>query len=365
MLRRARLLNSDGIGKQPYPDGMPTLYFDESGYSGADLLEKKTPYYAASALNLTEARAQELKRLHFPDKQAELKFSELKSGRNFYRARDLMQTLLRENAVRVTVLDKRFVLTAKIFEWVAEPSLAGRADLYGEGQLPKLVSAFHREAARAQPNVLQLVHSSFMRAMNEQDAQAFAAFITHLQALTGEVGDIARDLLIPPARREGLGLVSDLSITEGPLGILLSAAWQNLLRWGNVIPAGRPIEVIYDQHSVMEAEASLWNTMTAAALDMTANGLGYTLDHPVTTTLGDSKTYTALQLADVAAGFASLAVQFALRQNAGQPQQSNLPQPGRIALELLRDASFAEQQVLVTIHAGTDGHFTGWTFNGR
>lgn len=336
---------------------MTTLYFDESGYSGPNLLDKATPYYACSALRITEERARELKRLHFPDKFGELKFADMKSGRNFYRSRDLVKTLLDEKAVKVTVIDKRFALSAKLFEWIAEPGLSDRFDLYSEGQLPQIASAFHFLANAEQPEKLRAVHVAFQAVIKNPEAHEVEALIKTLEALEGEPGEIAGKLLIGPLQGDYQELFEDYGITEGLLGILLSAAWQNLLLWGEAISVGSPIHIVYDAHSVIEAEKSTWDQITSAKLKMRANGTDLRLDHMVTTELGDSKTHVALQIADVVAGFAAFAVQAGAtkKRRPGEP----LP-PGLAALELLADPKYQEDQHIITVEAGQPERFSGW-----
>lgn len=337
---------------------MPHLYFDESGYSGGNLLDTQTPYYSCAALNVTEQHAQQLKAKHFPGKTTELKFSGMEKGRNFHASKDLITELLDAHAVRVTVVDKRFALTGKIFECIAEPAMSDRKNVYVTGELPKLVNEFHLKAQAEQSSELQTVHKAFQAMMLHPEPDKVAALVAALQTLTGRPREIADRLLLPPLTGDVQALVGPLDLTEGFLGILLTAAWQNLLRWGAVIPVGTPIDVVYDQHSVLEAEMELWDAFTSAPLDMRANGFSYVLNHPVTTRLGVSDNETALQLADLVAGFASFAVASAA---ANPPDPTPKQQNGLRAYELLHDPAYVADQVLLTVEAGGPERFTGWT----
>lgn len=336
---------------------MTTLYFDESGYSGPNLLDQATTYYACAALRITEDRANELKKLHFPDKTSELKFAEMKAGRNFYRSRDLVKTLLDAHAVRVTVIDKRFALSAKLFEWIAEPGLSGRVDLYSEGFLPQTANTFHTLASIEQPAQLLAVHEAYQAVIKQPQDSEVGRLIHALEGLSGVPREIADGLLLPPLRGEYEELFEDHGMTEGLLGILLSAAWQNLMRWGAVIPVRTPIQVVYDEHSVMEAERAMWDQITSKKLRMHANGFDVRLDHAVTTRFGDSKKEVALQLADLVAGFSAFAIQTAAKVT--ERPVDRVP-PGLVAHELLTASQYQEDQPLVTVASGRPERFSGW-----
>jgi hypothetical protein len=57
---------------------MKTVYIDESGYTGADLLNKDQPFQGASAICISEKDAKDLIEKYFPArKSAELKYGAL------------------------------------------------------------------------------------------------------------------------------------------------------------------------------------------------------------------------------------------------------------------------------------------------
>lgn len=342
----------------PYYANVPQLFFDESGYTGGNLLDLQTPYYACASLNITEARAIALKNLYFPGKFTELKFSDLKKGENFSRIHALVNGLLKERSVRVTVIDKRFALSAKLFELVAEPSLSGNIGVYEKGFLPQTVNTFHTLAHQEQRSTLRDIHEALQAAVKCPHMTEVKALIAALENLTGIPRIIANSLLIRPLQQQGSELFNSSSITEGLLGILLSAAWQNLLRWGAVIPVGAQIDVVYDQHSVMAAELGNWRQFTSGKFNMHSNGFDYRLDHPVTTQLGDSKQQVAIQLADLVAGFAAFAVSTETKITVRTADR--LPN-GLKAWDLLTAQEHAGDQVLLTVQAGAATRFSGWS----
>ncbi len=57
---------------------MKSVFIDESGYTGADLLNQDQPFQAASALYLSDSDAKSLIEKHFPKiKSEELKYRDL------------------------------------------------------------------------------------------------------------------------------------------------------------------------------------------------------------------------------------------------------------------------------------------------
>lgn len=111
-----------------------TIYCDESGYTGADLLEKNQPYFVFSGVSLTEDLKNEIKDLiHFNYRvQGEIK------GKNLVQ-NDLGQKALLKvfnqysSNARIIYHDKKYALAAKIFEYAIEPNLVSNHLAYSTG----------------------------------------------------------------------------------------------------------------------------------------------------------------------------------------------------------------------------------------
>jgi hypothetical protein len=145
-----------------------TIYCDESGYTGADLLEKNQPHFVFSGVQLSDkdvSNIDYLIRSKYPV-QGEIK------GRNIIQNRkgqNAVLELFNEYADKAKIVyhDKKYALAAKIFEYAIEPNLISNSLAYKTG--------FHKYIATG-------LYIYFM--VSEEDAENI--FSTFLKALRGD-----------------------------------------------------------------------------------------------------------------------------------------------------------------------------------
>src|ERR1035437_2023943 len=111
-----------------------TIYCDESGYTGADLLEVNQPYFVFSGVVLSEQNILDIERTIRSNYlvQGEIK------GRNIIQSKKGQDTILKvfneysENC-KVVFHEKKYALAAKIFEYAIEPNLISNQLAYETG----------------------------------------------------------------------------------------------------------------------------------------------------------------------------------------------------------------------------------------
>jgi hypothetical protein len=95
------------------------VYFDESGYTGGDLLEKAQPYFTYSALRISNKKLQEIK--EFIYKNYKVQGEEIKGKYlvNSSKGQKLLLTVFENYSsyVRIVFHDKKFALACKIVEY--------------------------------------------------------------------------------------------------------------------------------------------------------------------------------------------------------------------------------------------------------
>lgn len=107
------------------------IYCDESGYTGANLLEIHQPYFVYCGVRLTDEEKQDAVRIVYDSYQVQ---GEIK-GRNLVQSEKGQNVVLKvfekyaPNA-RIVFNDKKYVLAAKIFEYAIEPNLKSNALAY-------------------------------------------------------------------------------------------------------------------------------------------------------------------------------------------------------------------------------------------
>jgi hypothetical protein len=122
-----------------------TIFMDESGYAGQDLLNTEQPVFALATLNCTEERCQELKKTFFKEVKAdELKYSSMKKLVKQQRMiLKFMNELSRTpELIKVNLVHKKYMLTGKLVDFVVEPGLKTQGiNLYEKDPLCQGVKA--------------------------------------------------------------------------------------------------------------------------------------------------------------------------------------------------------------------------------
>ena len=114
-----------------------TVYFDESGYTGTDLLNPDQPYFTVASADLDDHEARTILYQSFPD----YKGKEFKSARMYHRPKSRARLVafsqqlaqIRDRAL-VYICDKKFAVFLKAVDALIEPIFrAQRQDFYSGG----------------------------------------------------------------------------------------------------------------------------------------------------------------------------------------------------------------------------------------
>ena len=104
----------------------PTLFLDESGFTGEDLFNADQPVFVLATICLPEDQCRTIKGDHFGAVRArELKHSELcKRPRSQAMVLDfLRRAVQRPEIIRFSILHKRYDLVCQMVDWLAEPPM--------------------------------------------------------------------------------------------------------------------------------------------------------------------------------------------------------------------------------------------------
>ena len=99
----------------------PTIYIDEAGNTGSNVLNCNQPYFVLSAVHFTDAELVQLQKYIMYDK--ELHFVEMKKsikGRNTIKL-ILQHSLMNEEHISFEFIDKQFCIYAQIVDMTIEP----------------------------------------------------------------------------------------------------------------------------------------------------------------------------------------------------------------------------------------------------
>jgi hypothetical protein len=289
---------------------MTTVFIDECGYTGEDLLDAAQPAFVIATHAFTEEQSAELKAKFFGKvPMPELKHSVLqRRGVNQAAVVSFLDSILATpGSVRLALAHKRFALTGKIVDWIIEPGMhRDGLDVYKDGANIALANLFFMTFQVNRTGVLSELLRRFQRMIRERSDEAIDQFywFLHLRQPIAVV-DETLDML-----RFGASQLSKADIRSFPMGSLdlsLSAALVTVYSWrrAGVIPR----EIVHDASTNMARQKGIWDAVLAptAPAALVGNGL-FSVEFPIgveTTAFKNSRESDALQLADVIAGSAA------------------------------------------------------------
>ena len=137
-----------------------TLYFDESGFTGYNLLDDTQPYFSIASTDIDQHKAEEILRTCFPHYRAsEFKFTNIWRSNNRNGLEQFSHNIGQlRNHVVVWTVNKRFAVLTKMVDFLIEPYMTDAGyDFYSDGFCWKYVNAIHFALTRSDPE--QLYHS--------------------------------------------------------------------------------------------------------------------------------------------------------------------------------------------------------------
>jgi len=285
-----------------------TIYCDESGFTGRNLLDKTQPYFTYATVLADRKRTSGLRRSLLKraglGKRAEAKFDVLSQTE---RGRSAVGELLREMAGEWTycAFHKEFALAGKMVEYLYEPAIDNFNPFYAVN--------FHTY-------VQQLIYTCFLdRTKGIRWANAFQDFMRlatpeSLDAVIelAPTMDFARHFALWVQKYRGPILkhavpirASDenpdpwaLDLTTTSLFVLLSAIGED----------GSKLSVTYDRSVPIDQYKWVFDGMVVSGrtryvtIGSITHAMGFTLARPLTR--GNSRRNAGLQIADVCAGAA-------------------------------------------------------------
>lgn len=286
---------------------MSSIYLDESGFTGTDLLSIEQPFFVVSSLVLDDATiAAWLPVLTQATQAAEPKFSQMvKSPRG--RAGIIAFCKLLEQhqgRMRFQLVHKRYALLGKLLDCVVEPMYYAHGhDFYFEGHNLAFLNALHY-ASEPHPELKSAVLNALLSLCREPSVESLATLsqsVAALSAASRELKALCVPILDAVRWRRTAG-VEDLN---RKLLTLQVTAVVSLVRGWNQELTGSLI-VIADQSK--ELNESLETLMAFANPDLPEVkelAAGREIGLPLRiqeARLADSRTTPGVQLADVAAG---------------------------------------------------------------
>jgi hypothetical protein len=161
-----------------------TVFVDECGYTGPDLLNSDQPVFGLASIRLSERECRALRSTYFAKTQAkELKYSSLgKTARGQRGIVGFLSDFVADpTRIRIALVHKKYALVAKMVDILAEPAvfLAG-GDIYSEGGNIALSNLIHTTFPVFYGNAFGDVLSRFQSMMRRYDSDTSKQFVESL-----------------------------------------------------------------------------------------------------------------------------------------------------------------------------------------
>lgn len=289
----------------------PQVWFDESGNTGDDLLNEDQPVFSLASVALSETEAGEvLAPVRAATQAGELKFTKLRRRARSRTA--LLQMLqsptLTPATIRIAVVDKPYMVVAKMCDILMEPAWVERGwDWYDDENPLKWPSTLHSEAPRVLGRErwldLQRGFIEAVRAPSETQALAFAHRV--LQALVFmEERDLDDPRVKFPLEVMFHQAPSELRhYVDDALDPALPCLVEQIAWWSDEIGG---FTVVHDRTITIDRHSERIMALCDPAMEPVAQVIdGRTVSYPLKADeirLAESDESPAVQLADLLAG---------------------------------------------------------------
>ncbi|MBB4010266.1 DUF3800 domain-containing protein [Allorhizobium taibaishanense] len=292
---------------------MRRIYFDESGQTGAHLLDRNQPYFTLGSTNISEAESAEIIEECFP----RAKGPELKS-RSLFRRESGRRSFIsfakvvgqRGNRFCGAKIDKRFSIICKMVDNLVEPMLrAMRYDFYADNYAARFANMANYAIARtmderASTELLES-YNTFARTPSGETLGALQATLRANLVAAPYGSEMFLSMMSRGA--DSFEQFHDLSDFNDTNDLHLTAVLQCMGFWQKGYKG--PFEVVHDESTHFFKRSQLWKVMTNPQAEEAIIQVGdKTLNLPInvqSTTASRSHENASLQLCDLIAGFIS------------------------------------------------------------
>ncbi|CAK7033219.1 DUF3800 domain-containing protein [Saezia sanguinis] len=166
---------------------MECFAIDESGYTGANLLDPEQRFQGASAIAISDEDAAHLIRKHFPKLGAdELKYRALaRRPGNHDSLLNLLRDILTQHKCVTYICDKRYLLTLMFLNYATEPFYYRRGiNFYENGQHFTLGSSLYLKGPTLfGKDGFEVLLASFQRAVKEKTQEAINDLVSSVRRI--------------------------------------------------------------------------------------------------------------------------------------------------------------------------------------
>jgi len=301
--------------------GTHTVYCDEAGFTGNNLLDYQQPFFAYSAVAIEPAEAAEIVDRIGRDRRVQ--GDELKA-KNLVTTPRGRQTMLKvldaiEGRYAVTVHEKKYALACKFFEYIFEPALQQKNKFFYDLDFNKFIAHVLYVHFKVGEATAEEILSDFQALMRRRDDAGLRRLFGSAAGVPGlkEMCDFAlgyRDAI----DEELEALAGNDAVGRWVLDLTSASLVTLLGHWGGRL---EQLDVYCDKSKPLQAGPGILEAMIGREERLFINFAGREL--PMSFNLArlpefvDSKSHPGIQLADIVSGAAA----FGLREPNGDGRE--------------------------------------------
>ena len=290
-----------------------TLYFDESGFTGYNLLDPAQPIFAIASAEISEGHAEEILQASFPRyRGTEFKFSNIWSSNNrtgLLRFAGQLEGLA--DLAFIYMAHKRFAVLTKIVDFLIEPYITDAGfDFYADGFCWKYANYIHFGMTQfAEPTLLDTLlshYQSFSRNPTTENLEALQARLRMMASSTEEPVQIFLEQMALGAelfeRYHNLAEFHGSDELQTTTMVAIVSHWRQRY--------AEDFAVVHDASSNFLRSREMWGKITSPNVprQLHRGGDGSYVEFPlrvISTTAMDSQASRSIQFCDVLAGVAA------------------------------------------------------------
>jgi hypothetical protein len=287
------------------------IYFDESGFTGNNLLSPDQRYFAYASVACDDAEAETF--VNELIKKYGIQGGELKGSKliRFNKGRKAIDEILVRfgDRLKISISEKKFALACKFHEYIFEPCYSEANSLfYGIGFHRFIANILYVEFVARGAGAEQIFEEFEELIRNKDESKLESIFSSSAHPKNSQILRQVREFAQYRAddiRRE-LESLGDTGVGKWALDLTSSALFTLLANWGTIYPS---ITAICDPSKPLQENQGVFNAMVNREDEQIFSEL-MGERHPITFNLSeplvfaDSKVTHGIQIADVAAAAA-------------------------------------------------------------
>jgi Protein of unknown function (DUF3800) len=295
---------------------MITIYCDESGFTGNNLLSDDQPYFVYSSVSIDEQEARQI--VQGAIKNHKIELSEMKGSKliRYYKGQQAVLSILNRcnQHASVLIIEKKYALAAKFYEYMFEPILANNSLLfYNIGFHRFIASGLYFHFLGKDETTIQVLRD-FEDALKEKDFPRIANTLKSFRTSRKAPPFMRRIASFTLKNKDNIEEEWEFLKQYKDIGKwildLTSTSLQSLLtEWGK---SGKKLQVMCDASKPLLQQLDFFNTFVGQRDLITYNieGGNTTITYNLTEEIKmvDSRNHFSIQIADIFASSLSYAL---------------------------------------------------------